>query len=123
MLTNRELNLLYGQAGINLQPAIEYAKITNRFPIYVYENGHNVMRKQLDKYFSASQIVERKNTTSTNDVIYFNHWKYSDEYMPLLLTTHTLMIGNRRLQMLHAAEKVFYYTQEIVTDNAMSAIN
>ena len=123
MLTSRELNLLYGQAGINFQPAIEYAKITNRFPIYVYENGHNAMRKQLDKYFSATQIVERKNTTSTNDVIYFNHWKYADEYMPLLLTTHTLMIGNRRLQMLHAAEKVFYYTQEIVPDNAMSAIN
>lgn len=123
MLISRELNLVYDQLGINLQPAIEYAKMTNRFPIYVYENGHNIMRKQLDKYFSPSQIVERKNTNSTNDVIYFNHWKYADERMPLLLTTHTLMIGNRRLQMLHAAEKVFYYTQEIVSNNAMSTSN
>jgi hypothetical protein len=33
--------------------------------------------------------------------------------MPLLVTTHTLMIGSRRQQMLQSADKVVYFTQQV----------
>lgn len=119
MLTQRNINIEYGNAGIDLAPVIEYANLVNRFPIYVYESGSSQLKSQLTKYFSEQDIVFRKTKSGqreTGRVIYFNHWHSADSNIPLLITTHTLMIGSRRQQVLQSSEKVIYFTQNIEHD-------
>ena len=118
MLTERSTNIVY-DTKIDLSIVVEYAELTKRFPIYIYESGSNTMRGQLEQYFKPEEIVDRKSlpqSLQTGKVIYFNHWKSADARMPLLVTTHTLMIGNRRQQMLHSADKVIFFSQRINDD-------
>lgn len=115
-LYNRDINVEYDQSGIDLTPVIEYAELVDRWPIYVYESGSSVMRQQLNKYFADEDIVDRKHNPQaviTGRVIYFNHWRLAETAIPLLVTTHTLMIGHRRQQMLQCADKVIYYSQRV----------
>jgi len=112
LLTSRNTNIEY-EDKIDLAPVIAYAKMTNRFPISVYESGSNTMRQQLLEHFPESEIVDRRHRSDAGSVIYFNTWKLSDAHIPLLITTHTLMIGTRRQQMLQSAEKVVYFSQKI----------
>lgn len=118
LLTERSTNLQFDNQ-IDLEKVIKYAELTQRFPIYVYESGSSVMRQQLNRYFAAEDIVDRKNMPNSakgGRVVYFNHWKLADSNIPLLVTTHTLMIGNRRQQMLHTADKVVFFSQRIDDD-------
>lgn len=118
LLTERSTNLQFDKQ-IDLEKVVRYAELTQRFPIYVYESGSSVMRQQLNKYFTVEEIIDRKTTPNSakdGKVVYFNHWKLADADIPLLVTTHTLMIGNRRQQMLHAADKVVFFSQRIDDD-------
>lgn len=118
LLTERSTNIQY-DTQIDLKQVINYAELTERFPIYVYESGSSVMRQQLNRYFTVEDIIDRKtmpNSARGGRVVYFNHWKLADSNIPLLVTTHTLMIGNRRQQMLHTADKVVFFSQRIDDD-------
>jgi len=115
MLLNRDYNCIYNNEP-DIVPAIKYAKLTNRFPIYVYEATTGSMRKQIFQHFAPEEICEPKNLTTVAPgcrVVYVNNWKMSPVSIPLLITSHVLMIGHRRQQMLQSAEKIVYYTQEI----------
>lgn len=115
MLMNRDHNSVYHNEP-DLAPAIEYARLTDRFPIYVYESASASMRRQIYQHFSPEEICEPKNLTAVSQdcrVVYVNNWKMSPVTIPLLITSHVLMIGHRRQQMLQSAEKIIYYTQEI----------
>lgn len=115
MLTNRSTNIEY-DGKMDLKPIINYAELTKRSPIYVYESGSMQMRHQLLEYFAEEDIEDRKSRNSKasgRKVIYFSSWKNSDTNMPLLITSHTLMIGTRRQQMLQSADKIVYFTQKI----------
>jgi len=114
LLTQRATNLVYGNAQLDLTEAIAYARLTDRFPIYVYESGTSILRNQLTNFFNETDIVDRKlfpEKPVTGSVVYFNKWKSTEKNVPLLITTHTMMIGNRRQQMLQCADKIIYYSQ------------
>lgn len=118
LLSNRDTNLVYPDR-IDLDPVIRYARLTNRWPIYVYESGASVMRQQIEASFAADDIVDLKTnprSRATGSVVYFSNWRQSQPDMPLLVTTHTLMIGSRRQQMLQSANKVVYFTQQVKQD-------
>lgn len=118
LLSNRDTNLVYSDA-IDLSAVIKYAKLTDRWPIYVYESGDTVMRRQIEANFAIDDIVDLKSNPRSQAkglVVYFNTWKQSQPDMPLLVTTHTLMIGSRRQQMLQSANKVVYFTQQVKQD-------
>lgn len=118
LLTSRETNLEY-ETNLDLTSVIKYATLAQRWPMYVYESGSSKMRTQLAKHFTESEIIDKKSLPETNNdsmigkVIYINNWKYASSKIPLLVTTHTLMIGSRRQQMLQCAEKVVYYSQKV----------
>lgn len=119
MLTNRDVNIEYSVGSMDLGPVVEYAQLSQRWPIYVYESGTLTMRRQISKFFTEDEIIDRKvnpNAKGQCRVIYFNHWRLADTHLPLLITSHTLMIGSRRQQMLQCAEKIVYYTQKIEDD-------
>ncbi len=116
MLSGRDVNIEYGREGIDLEPVVQYATMSQRWPIYVYESGTSQLRRQLSRYFAESDIIDRKNNPTaamSGSVVYFSHWRMADAHLPLLVTSHTLMIGSRRQQMLQCAEKIVYYTQKI----------
>lgn len=119
-LTQRDIEIKY-ETDIDIQSVVKYAALTNRYPIYVYESGTSVLRNQINQYFKPDQITDLKlnpKLSHQGPVIYFNHWKLAGSSMPLLITTHTLMIGSRRQQMLHAADKVIYFTQQFMDQDA-----
>lgn len=126
MLHSRDVNLIY-ETNIDLGPVIKYARLTNRFPIYVYESGQSMLRHALNEHFAANEILDLKSRPSAEldnqPVVYFNHWKLAKVAIPLLVTSHTLMIGNRRQQMLQAAEKIVYYSQQITEDAILPITN
>lgn len=114
MMTKRDTNLLFDNNDIDIGPVVEYARLTHRWPIYVYESGSTLLKKQLAKYFTADEILDRKSNPEASvnkPVVYFNQWRHMESCIPLLLTTHTLMIGNRRQQMLQLSEKIVYFSQ------------
>lgn len=118
LLTQRHVNINYPDT-IDLTPVIEYAKLVNRWPIYVYETGSAQLRNQIYSHFEDYEIVDRRSspTEKTGRVLYFSHWKFSEQRIPLLVTSHTYMIGTRRQQMLQSSDKIVYYTH-LVEDNA-----
>lgn len=113
LLGPKSINLEYN-GSIDLEPIFDYARVTNRYPIYIYESGASVLRKEMVRHVPKEDIIDRRTDNSGHSapVIYFNHWRSADKNMPLLVTTHTLMIGNRRQQMLQSADKIIYYTQQ-----------
>lgn len=116
---NREINVKYNRSVPDLSSVIEYAQLTLRWPMYVYESGSRVLRKELDKYFDSHDIVDKKlhpHDTLTGKVVYLDHWKSAADHMKLLVTSHALMIGNRRQQMLQCSDKIVYFTQQIGQD-------
>lgn len=124
IMTQRETNITYDiGSDIDLSHTIAYAELTGRFPIYVYEANTNQIRTQLDRYFSSSDIVDRKlnpQSKAKGKVIYFNHWRLADLAIPLLVTTHVLMIGNRRQQMLQCSDKIVFFSQRVENDTVLA---
>ena len=121
LLTQRDTNLIY-DTRIDLAPVVRYAELTKRWPMYVYESGHTQLHEQLSRYFAPEHIADRRASSRSQQqgrVIYFNHWKLADAHMPLLVTSHTLMIGNRRQQMLQSADKIVYFSQRIQDDDTV----
>lgn len=122
LLLGRDINLQYEiGADLDLTAVQKYAAMTNRYPIYVYESGSSQLRQALEQCWLPDQILDLKNMPAAahhnQPVVYFNHWKLAQVNVPLLVTSHTLMIGSRRQQMLQSAQKIIYYSQRIL-DNA-----
>lgn len=125
LLKERIVNFNY-TTKIDLGPVVEYANLTNRYPIYVYEQGTSAIREALNQYFTQDSIADLKARPAQNKdkkVIYFNKWTLADENLPILISNHTLMIGSRRQQMLQCSEKTVYYTHIVDQDAGMSINN
>jgi len=120
LISNKEINLEYkNRHDLDLSSVISYAKLTNRFPIYVYETSDGILREHVIKYFSPEEIVLYDSNRAPSDqtrVVICNKWQFKDVTIPLLVTMHTLMIGSKRQQMLQNSEKVVYYTQKVDSD-------
>lgn len=99
----------------DLAPVIEYATLTQRWPIYVYESGSNSIREKLQQLFTAEEMLTaglHRPIPPTVRCVYFTNWKQAPEHMPLLITSHTLAIGHRRQQLRQTAEKIVYFTHQ-----------
>lgn len=121
LLTSQTVNLTFEQDITDFQQVVDYARLTNRFPIFVYETGSHQLRDQVERMFSQDQILSAAHHLVSEaelreyPVVYYNHWKAIKYNMPILVTMHTLVIGHRRQQVATRAEKIVYYTQ--ITNN------
>lgn len=115
-ILDKTVNMSFTKSLDSLKDVVDYAKLTNRLPIYVYESGSQVLRSEISKYFSDDQILSKGHHLipveeySQYSVIYYTNWKVIKNKMPLLVTLHTLTIGIRRQQVADLAEKVITYT-------------
>jgi len=106
---------------------IDYANITNRYPVYVYEP--NLSGHLLDDFVNAnfaSDDVYRATTlkkepiTVGKKVIYFHKFHTSwTQPIPLLISGQGMMHGGEKSMLLQRAEKVVYFATEVYNNNTM----
>jgi len=108
----------------NLNLIFQYAELTNRYPVCIYDPG----LKGVDLSRFDEQDIVRFNTsgkTKTSDynihdvkVVYANKipatWDYA---VPLLVSTQELMFGGKRMEWLNRAEKIIYYCNTLLREN------
>ena len=115
-ILDKSSNLGFKHNIESFSDVVDYARLTNRLPIYVYESGSQVLRNEIRRYFRDQQILSNGHHLipveeySKYSVIYYTNWKVIKNKMPLLVTLHTLTIGIRRQQVADLAEKVITYT-------------
>jgi hypothetical protein len=109
----------------NLTKIFDYAKITNRYPIYIYEPGAIGLDQSIDlSQFSAEQILKYDhNGKSTREVMDFSEIKVIhackipkswNKPVPLLITTVEMMFGGRKVDWTRRAERIIYYTHSML---------
>ena len=94
-LTDDQLKLISSrgvklkQANVSMETIIDYARLTNRLPIYVYDTN-------------------LKHQSNSTDIIYIQRNTVLNDYVKLLVTTAQLLIGPKKQAWLVKAEKVVY---------------
>jgi hypothetical protein len=104
-------------SDVNLDMIFDYAEITNRYPICIY--NPTLLDMDLSR-FEESDIVrfDRNGKTPTSEyninlvkVIYAQKipasWNFS---VPLLVSTFEMMFGGKRMEWSQRAEKIVYYS-------------
>lgn len=79
-------NLTFKKSEISIDQLVEYAKLVNRLPVYVYETGV----PKLD----------------TSDIVYLSRTKSLDIKPKLLVSMSSLMIGSKKENWRNTAEKI-----------------
>ena len=106
---------------------IDYANITNRFPIYVYEpnlsghllNGFVNANFKSDEIYQATEL-KKEPITVGKKVIYFHKFSASwTQPIPLLISGQGMMHGGEKSMLLQRAEKVVYFATEVYNNNTM----
>ncbi len=124
------LNLFEGDRRTHLRKTIEnfarildYAEITNRFPIYVYDPmayfQHNSLRDSITSYFGPDAVLmippsgKMPNCdydTQNVKLIYATKLPVGTTYrIPLLITTQELLFGGVRQEWAVRAERIVNY--------------
>lgn len=79
-------NLTFKKSEIDMDQLIEYARLVNRLPVYVYETG-------IPK-------------SDTSDIVYLSRTKSLDIKPKLLVSMSSLMIGSKKESWRNSAEKI-----------------
>lgn len=122
LLKKREIHIPLDE-GKGLGDIIEYAKYTNRWPIYVLESVDVTAGKIihfLREHFSEDELLEvgtkqRKLDIGDKKCIYLNNWQTSwSQRIPLLVTMTSLMIGPKKQHIIQQSDKVVYCTDILI---------
>lgn len=106
---------------------IEYAQITNRYPIYVYEPdlSGRLFNNFVEQYFEPDDIyrataLKKEPITVGKKVIYFHKFHSSwTQPIPLLISGQGMMHGGDKSMLLQRAEKVVYFASEVYNNKTM----
>ena len=106
---------------------VDYANITNRYPIYVYEpnlSGH-LLDGFVNANFASDEIyrttlLKKEPITVGKKVIYFHKFSASwTQPIPLLISGQGMMHGGEKSMLLQRAKKVVYFATEVYNNNTM----
>jgi hypothetical protein len=102
----------------NLDMIFDYAEITNRYPICIY--NPTLLDMDLSR-FAEEDIVrfDRNGKTKTSDynpydvkVVYAQKIPTTWDFpVPLLVSTFEMMFGGRKMEWTQRAERIIYYTE------------
>jgi hypothetical protein len=107
-----------------LEDIIEYADVSRRWPIFVFENTSSVVSDQVEqellRVFKPEEILYVKpGQRKMPDVagyrcVYLHHWSSNwDLQIPLLVTMTALMVGVKKIQIVQRSEKVVFGTEVV----------
>ena len=107
----------------NLVPeVIEYARLTNRFPIFVYEPDlSDRLKTEFNKYFPGQMVTVTTNLVSIpkdTKVVYASKIpKMPVARIPLMISSAGMLYGGDRQMWIQAAEKVVYFSKDVYNKN------
>jgi hypothetical protein len=122
LCANRQLKVDL-MTNSNLVPEIvNYAQLTNRFPIFVYEPDlSDRLKTEFNKYFPDTMITITKGLTSIPEdvkVVYTTKIpKIPIDRIPLMISGAGMLYGGDRQMWIQAAEKVVYFTKDVYNKN------
>jgi hypothetical protein len=100
---------------------IDYAEVTGRYPIYVYEPdlSGRLYKNFVERFFDNEEVHRAKQlklepVTVHKKVIYFH--KYTADWnqsIPLLVSGQGMMHGGEKTLLLQRAEKIVYFATEV----------
>jgi hypothetical protein len=125
------LRYIGGKHAIHLEPSennlnmiFEYAEITNRYPVCIY--NPTLLDMDLSR-FEESDVVrfDRNGKTPTSEydpygvkVVYAQKIPATWDFpVPLLVTTFEMMYGGKRMSWTNSAEKIIYYSTSQLREN------
>lgn len=127
LLLNKVVHLPISVSG-NLDAVFDYAELTQRYPIVVYDpmntdNTESDLIKKLKSKFQNDLKVffsKQKNIDFSGvKCVYLNDWKYSNDLeIPLLVSLKALMIGPKTQHLVQYSEKVVFCT-EVIYNNTL----
>jgi hypothetical protein len=122
LCTNRELKVDVSEKyGDQIAEIVNYAKVSNRFPIYVYEPDQtNRLAMLLIRHFNKDEVanLDSGEITDTTKLAYFTRMpKAGIRRIPLLVSGAGMIFGGERAVWLQQAEKVVYFTKDVYTKN------
>lgn len=104
-----------------INDVIKYAKITGRYPIYVYEPdmSDRLLNNFVNQFFEYDQVhrvnvLKSEIPTVHKKIIYFNKYHPTwQQPIPLLISGQGMMHGGEKSLLLQQAEKVVYFATEV----------
>jgi len=108
-----------------IKDIIDYARITGRYPIYVYEPdmSDRLLNSFVNQFFELAEICQVKDlkkevSTIDKKIIYFNKYKSEwEQSIPLLVSGQGMMHGGEKSLLLQRAEKIVYFATEVYNVN------
>lgn len=106
---------------------IDYATLSNRWPIYIYEpDASNRLRNTVKKFFDKTQLADLTDYRKADEVdltgikcVYLNKLKLSwQEKIPLLVSTNAMLHGGEKQAVVQITEKIVYYTATVYNKEA-----
>ncbi len=100
---------------------VEYAQISGRYPIYVYEPNmsESLLNNFVYQYFDESEVhrvkdLKKEISTVHKKIIYFNKYMAQwEQPIQLLISGQGMMHGGEKSVLLQRAEKIVYFATEV----------
>jgi hypothetical protein len=120
LCTNRELKVDSMTNNALVKDIADYARATNRFPIYVYEPDlSGRLKTEFNKYFpGAMMTLDNKvmdiGITDEIKVVYTTKIpRATIARIPLMVSSAGMLFGGDRQMWIQTAEKVVYFTKDV----------
>jgi hypothetical protein len=124
LCTNRQLKVEPLTSHTLVKEIIDYARATNRFPIYVYEPDLSMrLYNEFHKYLPGVIITLGKKASDDTipedaKVIYTNKIPRKPiSNIPLMISSAGMLFGGDRQIWIQTAEKVVYFTNDVYNKN------
>jgi hypothetical protein len=128
LLTNKELKVTPSSVEENLSSVLDYADLTQRWPVIVYEP--DLSGKLLAQLRTLREgVVEVARTVKLNERYWDNGFKYvhvvapvTNKSIPLLISSAGMMYGGDKNLMVQNSEKIVYCAAEVYNKRPESKI-
>jgi hypothetical protein len=123
LLLNKNVHLPLSNPN-SMKDIVDYADITNRWPIFVFESALDGptegVKQELARTFKPEEILfvqpgQRKMPVVDGHLcVYLQHWNSNwDLRIPLLISMTALMVGVKKIQIAQRSEKVVFGTEVV----------
>lgn len=121
LMVNKEIKFNPDNNHDVYQDLVNYARVTGRYPIYVYEPdmSDRLYNNFVCKFFEQDEIHKVRDLkpevpTVHKKIIYFNKYKSEwDQPITLLISSQGMMHGGEKSILLQRTEKIVYFATEV----------
>lgn len=125
IMISKEIKFVPNAPNEVVNDIVQYAKITGRYPIYVYEPdmSDRLLNNFVLQHFEDSEIhrvkdLKKELVTVHKKVIYFNKYKAEwQQPISLLVSGQGMMHGGEKSLLLQRAEKIVYFATDVYNKN------